>query len=108
MRRASRGGPASRLRLADGEVLTVRTRRPGDRLRPLGAPGERRLKEVLIDRGVPRAERDRLPLLCRGERILWVPGVTIARGLPAAPSPEPAPVLGGRDRAAARIRTPAR
>jgi tRNA(Ile)-lysidine synthase len=67
-----------RLRLADGEVLTVRTRRPGDRLRALGAPGERRLKEVLIDRGVARAERDRLPLLCQGERILWVPGVTIA------------------------------
>jgi tRNA(Ile)-lysidine synthase len=35
------------------------------------------LKEVLIDRRVPREERDRLPLLCVDGRIAWVPGVTI-------------------------------
>lgn len=57
--------------------LSVRNRRPGDRVRPLGCRYTRRLKEVLIDRGVPRRRRDALPLLCRGERILWVPGVTI-------------------------------
>ena len=55
----------------------VRNRRPGDRLRPLGAPGRRKLKDVLIDRRVPRRERDRLPLLCVGGRIAWVPGVTV-------------------------------
>ena len=68
------------LPLGPGEAVTVRSRRPGDRLRPLGAPGERRLKEVLIDRRVPRGERDRLPLLCLGaggRRVAWVPGVTI-------------------------------
>jgi tRNA(Ile)-lysidine synthetase-like protein len=78
MRRGEPGRAGIALALADGELLTVRTRRPGDRLRPLGAPGERRLKEVLIDRGMARPDRDRLPLLCHGERILWVPGVTIA------------------------------
>jgi len=57
--------------------LTVRSRRPGDRLRPLGAPGTRKLKDVLIDARVPRGERDRLPLLCVGGRIAWVPGVTV-------------------------------
>ena len=68
------------LPLGPGEAVTVRSRRPGDRLRPLGAPGERRLKQVLIDRRVPRGERDRLPLLCLGadaRRVAWVPGVTI-------------------------------
>jgi tRNA(Ile)-lysidine synthetase-like protein len=60
-----------------GAVLTVRNRLPGDRLRPLGCQYERRLKEVLIDRGIPRARRDRLPLLCVGSRVAWVPGVTI-------------------------------
>ncbi|HZI64893.1 MAG TPA: tRNA lysidine(34) synthetase TilS [Thermoanaerobaculia bacterium] len=78
MRRGEPARAGIALALADGEPLTVRTRRPGDRLRPLGAPGERRLKEVLIDRGMARPERDRLPLLCHGERILWVPGVTVA------------------------------
>lgn len=65
------------LPLHPGDPVVVRTRQPGDRLRPLGAPGRRRLKEVLIDHGVPHRERDRLPLLVVDERIAWVPGVTI-------------------------------
>lgn len=65
------------LPLADGDRVTVRNRRPGDRLHPLGASGSRRLKEVLVDRRIPRHQRERLPLLCVGERIAWVPGVTI-------------------------------
>jgi tRNA(Ile)-lysidine synthase len=71
------------LPLAAGGRLTVRSRRPGDRLRPLGTAGTRRLKEVLIDRRVPRRWRDRLPLLCTGGGgdgggLVWVPGVTVA------------------------------
>jgi len=65
------------LPLVAGDRVTVRNRRPGDRLHPLGASGSRRLKEVLVDRSVPRSGRSRLPLLCVGERIAWVPGVTI-------------------------------
>jgi tRNA(Ile)-lysidine synthase len=57
--------------------VTVRNRRPGDRLWPLGAPGRRKLKDVLIDRGVPQRQRDRLPLLCWAGEIAWVPGITI-------------------------------
>jgi tRNA(Ile)-lysidine synthase len=60
-----------------GAVVEVRNRRPGDRVHPLGAPGERKLKDVLVDRRIPRAERDRIPLLCFEGRIAWVPGVTI-------------------------------
>jgi tRNA(Ile)-lysidine synthase len=62
---------------AGGERITVRNRRPGDRLRPLGSPGSRKLKEVLIDHGIPRRQRDRLPLICWAEEIAWVPGITI-------------------------------
>ena len=65
------------LPLRPGDRVTVRNRRPGDRLHPLGAAGSRRLKEVLIDRRVPKDLRDRIPLLCLGERIVWVPGITI-------------------------------
>ncbi len=65
------------LPLAEGDSVTVRNRRPGDRIHPLGAGGSRKLKELLIDRRVPRRDRDRLPLICVGERIAWVPGVTI-------------------------------
>jgi tRNA(Ile)-lysidine synthase len=68
------------LPLAAGDRVTIRNRRPGDRIHPLGARGSRRLKEVLIDRRVPRGERQRLPLLCVGDRIAWAPGVTIDQG----------------------------
>ena len=68
------------LPLAPGGTVTVRSRRPGDRIRPLGAPGSRRLKEVLIDHRLPRCDRDRLPLLCLGPdggTVAWVLGVTV-------------------------------
>ncbi|MEL7059875.1 MAG: tRNA lysidine(34) synthetase TilS [Acidobacteriota bacterium] len=57
-------------------ILEMRTRRPGDRLRPLGG-GRKRLKSLLIDRRIPRSERDLLPLLVIDGAIAWVPGVAI-------------------------------
>lgn len=77
MFRGSRHRAGLALPLAPGDRVVVRNRRPGDRLHPLGAPGHRKLKDVLIDRRIPRHLRDRLPLLCVGERIAWVPGVTV-------------------------------
>lgn len=58
-------------------IATVRNRRPGDRLQPLGATGRRKLKDLLIDRRVPRSVRDRLPLLLLDGILAWVPGVTV-------------------------------
>jgi len=59
--------------------LFVRNRRPGDRLRPLGAPGRRKLQDVLVDRKVPRGERDRVALVVDADdKIVWVAGLTVA------------------------------
>jgi tRNA(Ile)-lysidine synthase len=59
--------------------LVVRNRRPGDRFRPLGAPGGRKLQDFLVDRKVPRDERDALPLVVDGrDRIVWVVGQSVA------------------------------
>ncbi|MGD2116149.1 MAG: tRNA lysidine(34) synthetase TilS, partial [Acidobacteriota bacterium] len=69
-------------------ALTVRTRRPGDRIHPLGAPGSRKLKDLLIDRRIPRSRRDRIPLLCLGDRIAWVPGVTVDEAFRVPPGAE--------------------
>jgi tRNA(Ile)-lysidine synthase len=59
--------------------LAVRTRRPGDRFHPLGAPGPRKLQDFFVDRKVPREERDRVPLVVDGrDRIVWVVGQAVA------------------------------
>lgn len=65
------------LPIADGAEVTVRNRRAGDRLQPLGCSYQRRLKEILIDRRVPRELRNSLPLLCVEGQVAWVPTVTL-------------------------------
>ena len=54
------------------ERFTVRARRAGDRFSPLGAPGHGKLKDFLIRRKVPHADRDRLPLVVAGDRVVAV------------------------------------
>ncbi|HEX9368913.1 MAG TPA: tRNA lysidine(34) synthetase TilS [Vicinamibacterales bacterium] len=59
--------------------LGVRSRRPGDRFQPLGAPGVRKLQDFLVDRKVAREDRDSLPLVVDGrDRIVWVVGQSVA------------------------------
>ena len=57
-----------------GTALTVRGRHPGDRIRPLGLGGSKKLQDLLVDRKVPRAERDAVPLVVGPAGILWVVG----------------------------------
>jgi tRNA(Ile)-lysidine synthase len=58
--------------------LALRTRRPGDRLRPLGMQGTQSLQDMFTDRRIPRRLRDSIPLLAAGETILWVVGERLA------------------------------
>ncbi len=68
-----------------GEPLRVRSRRPGDRMRPRGFGRWRKLKDVLIDAGVPRAERDCVPIVVAGDEIIWAAGLRASeRGKPTA------------------------
>jgi tRNA(Ile)-lysidine synthase len=56
--------------------LVLRARRPGDRMRPRGGRGSRKLSDLLIDAKVPRAARDRLPVLATADDVvLYVPGL---------------------------------
>lgn len=55
--------------------LTLRSRQPGDRFQPVGMTGRsKKLQDYLVDEKIPRRKRDRVPLLCSGEDILWVVG----------------------------------
>jgi len=62
--------------------LTVRARRRGDRFLPWGGPQERRLKSFLIDAGVPRWERARVPLLEADGDLIWVAGLRRGQAAP--------------------------
>lgn len=57
----------------------VRARRTGDEIYPLGAPGRKKFKDYLIDHKVDRQVRDYLPVVARGRRVIWAPGVGVAR-----------------------------
>jgi tRNA(Ile)-lysidine synthase len=75
---AAQPGGRSRLEaLLDSDVageLVVRSRRAGDRMRPLGLGGEKKVQDVLVDAKVPEEERDGVPLVCAPWGIAWVVG----------------------------------
>jgi len=56
--------------------LSVRTRRPGDRL----AGRRKKVQDLLVDAKVPRLERDEWPLVVSGNDIVSVPGIAEAPG----------------------------
>jgi len=58
-----------------GGELTLRPRRAGDRFQPLGMDGKSmKLKDFFINVKLPRRARDRYPLLCVDDEIVWIPG----------------------------------
>ncbi len=66
--------------------LSVRSLKAGDRVRPLGLKTDKKIKEILIDRKVPREERWGRPVVCDAEgRIVWIP--RILRSADAAVTP---------------------
>jgi tRNA(Ile)-lysidine synthase len=73
--------------------LRVRRREPGD---TYGGPGHRKVKKVLIDRKVPSARRDTLPLVVAGDIVVWIPGVPPPRHLRAKPGSRDALLLEAR------------
>lgn len=58
--------------------LVVDAVREGDRMRPLGLGGSKKLSDLLIDAKVPRRLRSAVPVLRDGERIVWLAGVALA------------------------------
>lgn len=64
--------------LLEGDPV-LRFRRDGDRFSPQGLNSEhRKLKKFLQEKGIPRSERDSLPLVVIGNEVLWIPGLAIS------------------------------
>ena len=57
------------------DALELRVRQDGDRFEPLGMDGhEMKISDFFINAKLPQRARDRWPLLCMGEKVVWVPG----------------------------------
>jgi tRNA(Ile)-lysidine synthetase-like protein len=66
--------------------LIVRRRRPGDRYRPAGGRGSRRLQDMFVDAKIPRALRAAWPVVAAGEAIVWAPRLRPAAEVAATPA----------------------
>ena len=66
----------------DGEnikfPLQVRSRREGDRYQSLGAPGHKKLKEIMRAKSIPLEEREKKPVFISGDEIIWILGFPVA------------------------------
>jgi tRNA(Ile)-lysidine synthase len=57
-----------------GDNIIVRPRKSGDRFQPLGLSQPKKLGEFMIDTKIPRAWRERVPVVSSPEHILWLVG----------------------------------
>jgi tRNA(Ile)-lysidine synthase len=61
-----------------GKGLVVRNRHAGDRFRPVGIAGHKKLQDYFVDKKVAREARDRVPIVVdESDRIVWVAGYGI-------------------------------
>ncbi|GAA0725995.1 tRNA lysidine(34) synthetase TilS [Clostridium malenominatum] len=58
--------------------IVLRYRKDGDRIKPLGMKGSKKLKDLFIDLKIPKEKRNDIPLICFGEEIAWVIGYRIS------------------------------
>ena len=54
--------------------LVIRSIRPGDRFRPLGMRGRKKVGNYLTDKKVPAIFRDEIPVICDQNGIVWLVG----------------------------------
>jgi tRNA(Ile)-lysidine synthase len=58
--------------------LLVRNRQEGDKYQPLGAPGKKKLKEIMRAKGIPLSEREKRPVFLSQNDIVWVQGLPVS------------------------------
>jgi len=58
--------------------LVVRNRKNGDVYQPIGAPGRKKLKEIMRAKRIPLHERKTLPVFLSSGEIVWIPGLPVS------------------------------
>ncbi|MGA3315999.1 MAG: tRNA lysidine(34) synthetase TilS [Candidatus Korobacteraceae bacterium] len=62
-----------------GPELIVRNWRPGDRFWPVHSKSEEKLKRLFSEKHIPAGQRLGWPVVLKGEQIVWVGGLPVAR-----------------------------
>jgi len=55
--------------------LVARSWHEGDRFRPFGMRGSKKVQDVFVDEKIPLSRRGRIPLVCDRKGIIWIAGV---------------------------------
>ncbi|GKU26152.1 tRNA lysidine(34) synthetase TilS [Clostridium folliculivorans] len=58
--------------------IIIRNRKNGDKIKPLGMTGTKKIKDIFIDNKVPNNLRDEIPLVCFDSNISWIVGLKIS------------------------------
>jgi tRNA(Ile)-lysidine synthase len=61
--------------------LILRKRKPGDIFLPSGMENPVKVSDFLASHHLPLSERDRWPLVCDAEGIIWIPGLRAKKGI---------------------------
>ena len=57
--------------------LTIRTWKNGDKIRPLGMEGSKKISDILIDKKTPLIEKDKTYVITSNGHIIWLIGYII-------------------------------
>jgi tRNA(Ile)-lysidine synthase len=65
--------------------ISVRGRKSGDTISPLGIRGHKKLKDLFIDKKIPAKERDAIPIVVMNNQPIWVIGVCMDNKVKVTP-----------------------
>jgi tRNA(Ile)-lysidine synthase len=63
---------------AVGGRITVRARKPGDRIQPAGLGCRKKLQDIFVDAKIPREVRGLYPVISKDDEVLGVPELVLA------------------------------
>jgi len=69
------------------ESLSLRHRKDGDKIKPLGCSGSQKLKKYLNEKKIPQHKKDKLILLTSCEEVLWVPSAGLSDRIKVVTTP---------------------
>lgn len=61
--------------LKAGDEITIRYKKAGDKIMPLGMQNYKKVKDIMINEKVPSIIRDKIPLFLYKDEVFWILGI---------------------------------